>query len=86
MLRSKLAAKVTSRHEQLSSGVSSSGISGPCSAEYAQLAEQHAGECAKTFEEYEADMERYKILRDVGETGLPQKGDEREDTGLYFRY
>ncbi|KAI9983859.1 hypothetical protein PInf_007936 [Phytophthora infestans] len=57
-----------------------------CSAEYAQLAEQHAGECAKTFEEYEADMERYKILRDVGETGLPQKGDEREDTGLYFRY
>ncbi|KAI9990522.1 hypothetical protein PInf_018075 [Phytophthora infestans] len=57
-----------------------------CSAEYAQLAEQHAGECAKTFEEYVADMERYKILRDVGETGLPQKGDEREDTGLYFRY
>ncbi|KAF4133364.1 hypothetical protein GN958_ATG00081 [Phytophthora infestans] len=57
-----------------------------CSAEYAQLAEQHAGVCAKTFEEYEADMERYKILRDVGETGLPQKGDEREDTGLYFCY
>ncbi|KAF4142557.1 hypothetical protein GN958_ATG08249 [Phytophthora infestans] len=57
-----------------------------CSAEYAQLAEQHADECAKTFEEYEADTERYKILRDVGETGLPQKGDEREDTGLYFRY
>ncbi|KAF4146447.1 hypothetical protein GN958_ATG04376 [Phytophthora infestans] len=57
-----------------------------CSAEYAQLAEQHAGECAKTFEEYEADMERYKILRDVGETGLPQKGDEREDNGLYFCY
>ncbi|ETN10960.1 hypothetical protein F442_06954 [Phytophthora nicotianae P10297] len=57
-----------------------------CSAEYTQLAEQHAEECAKTFEEYEADTERYKILRDVGETGLPQKGDEREDTGLYFRY
>ncbi|KAI9990459.1 hypothetical protein PInf_021448 [Phytophthora infestans] len=57
-----------------------------CSAEYAQLAEQHVGECAKTSEEYEANMERYKILRDVGETGLPQKGDEREDTGFYFRY
>ncbi|KAF1778651.1 Trimeric LpxA-like [Phytophthora cactorum] len=57
-----------------------------CSAEYTQLAEQHAEECAKTFEEYEADTERFKILRDVGETGLPQKGDEREDTGLFFRY
>ncbi|KAI9990458.1 hypothetical protein PInf_021447 [Phytophthora infestans] len=57
-----------------------------CSAEYAQLAEQHVGESAKTSEEYEADMQHYKILRDVGKTGLPQKGDEREDTGLYFRY
>ncbi|KAF1778646.1 Trimeric LpxA-like [Phytophthora cactorum] len=28
-----------------------------CSAEYTQLAEQHAEECAKTFEEYEADTE-----------------------------
>ncbi|GMF19409.1 unnamed protein product [Phytophthora lilii] len=57
-----------------------------CSAEYTQLAEQHAEECAKSFEEYEADTERFKILRDVGETGLPQKEETREDTGLYFRY
>ncbi|KAG7399949.1 hypothetical protein PHYBOEH_007469 [Phytophthora boehmeriae] len=57
-----------------------------CSVEYAQLAEQHATECDKTFEEYEADTERFKILRDVGETGLPPKEKPREDTGLYFRY
>ncbi|RLN86929.1 hypothetical protein BBJ28_00010508 [Nothophytophthora sp. Chile5] len=57
-----------------------------CSLEYAQLAEQHAVECAKSFEEYEGDKERFKILRDVGETGLPTKDEERKDTGLYFRY
>ena len=57
-----------------------------CSAEYTQLAEQHAVECDKSFEEYEADEERYTILRDVGETGLLQKEETREDTGLYFRY
>ncbi|KAI9911597.1 hypothetical protein PsorP6_009853 [Peronosclerospora sorghi] len=57
-----------------------------CSAEYTHLAQQHAVECAKSFDEYEADAKRYKILRDVGETGLPQKEDTREDTGLYFRY
>uniref|UniRef100_A0AAV1TJ75 Uncharacterized protein n=1 Tax=Peronospora matthiolae TaxID=2874970 RepID=A0AAV1TJ75_9STRA len=57
-----------------------------CSAEYTQLAEQYAVECAKSFEEYEADTERFKILRDVGETGLLQKEDTRKDTGLYFRY
>ncbi|CAH0475978.1 unnamed protein product [Peronospora belbahrii] len=57
-----------------------------CSAEYTQLAEQHGEECAKTFEEYEADAKRFKILRDVGETGLLQKDETRKDTGLYFRY
>ncbi|CEG37979.1 gamma carbonic dehydratase [Plasmopara halstedii] len=57
-----------------------------CSSEYAQLAEKHALECAKSFEDYEADTERYKILRDVGETGLTPKSEERQDTGLYFRY
>lgn len=56
------------------------------SLEYAELAEEHATEAAKNFEELEADNERFKILRDVGETGLPQKKAEPKDTGLYFRY
>lgn len=57
-----------------------------CSSEYSQLAEKHAQECAKSFVEYEADEEHFKILRDVGETGLAPKSNEREDAGLYFRY
>lgn len=56
------------------------------SLEYAELAEEHAVENAKSFEQLEADLERAKTLRDVGETGLPQKDDQPKDTGLYFRY
>jgi carbonic anhydrase/acetyltransferase-like protein (isoleucine patch superfamily) len=56
------------------------------SLEYAELAEEHAKETTKTFEELEADLERFKILRDVGETGLPQKDEQPKDTGLYFKY
>lgn len=57
-----------------------------CSLEYAELSQIHAEETAKSFEQIEADEERFKILRDVGETGLPQKDDQPKDTGLFFRY
>ncbi|GAB9474126.1 hypothetical protein Gpo141_00011266 [Globisporangium polare] len=57
-----------------------------CSLEYAELSQVHAEETAKSFEQVEADEERFKILRDVGETGLPQKDDQPKDTGLFFRY
>lgn len=56
------------------------------SLEFAELSQVHASECAKSFEEIEADKEKFKILRDVGETGLPQKDDQPKDTGLFFRY
>ncbi|DBA03071.1 TPA: hypothetical protein N0F65_003318 [Lagenidium giganteum] len=54
-----------------------------CSLEYAELSQVHASECAKTFEEVEEDKKRFKILRDVGETGLPRPDEEAEpkDTG-----
>lgn len=56
------------------------------SLEYAELAEEHAKESNKTFEQLEAEHEHYKILRDIGETGLPQKDEQPKDTGLYFKY
>lgn len=58
-----------------------------CSLEYADLSQVHANECEKTFEQVEADKVRYKTLRDVGETGLPQKQEaDDKDTGLFFKY
>lgn len=57
-----------------------------CSLEYAELAQVHAVECAKTWEQVEADEERLRILEEVGETGLPQTVKEEKDTGLFFKY
>lgn len=57
-----------------------------CSAEYVELAEGHAEECNKSFEQVRKEEEIDEILETLGKDGLPQKVEDDTDKGLFFKY